>query len=209
MLLDFGVADYGVRGTSDWTTDSVRYGVAGGQRLEKQVKRMYTDGCIREMRRNKRVEPGCVTSVRITVGVAEKDLNGELLSCEKVGGCRTEIGEGYVSGTNWHLAVSEQSFVLNLLVRKVCHSYQVAGKILGGVGRVGESVQLSVKMSIILLSQKPKYYLYLIDEGDLCQTMRCKDLLKECSDIVESSVIGQSFTLQSDRFHHIGETQEW
>ena len=40
MLLDFGVADYGVRGTSDWTTDSVRKGVAGGQRLEESRDRL-------------------------------------------------------------------------------------------------------------------------------------------------------------------------
>ena len=54
MLLDVGVADYGVMGTSDWTTNSARKGIVGGQRLERQA-----DGCIREMR-----------SIRVFIGLA-------------------------------------------------------------------------------------------------------------------------------------------
>ena len=45
MLLNVGVADYGVMGTSDWTTDSFQKGMEGGQRLERQA-----GSCIREMR---------------------------------------------------------------------------------------------------------------------------------------------------------------
>ena len=116
-------------------------------------------------------------------------MTRELLSWKKVGGRRSEVSESYA------FAVSEPSFVLDLLARKDFHSCQITGKILGGVSRVGESLQLSVKISIILLLQEPKYYLYLIDEGDLCQTMRCKDLLKKCSGIVESSVIMADETL--------------
>ena len=84
-------------------------------------------------------------SESIIIGIAEKDLTGELLSWQKVSGSRSKVSESYV------LAISESSFVLDLLVRKDFRSCQCIGKILGGVGRVGESMQFSVKTSIILL----------------------------------------------------------
>ena len=95
VLLDFGVAEYGVRDASDWTTDSVRDGVVGEQRLNKHC-------CIGELR-----------LIRVFIGIAPGNLTGELLSWKEIIGSGAEVGERYAHGTNWHLAVSEQSFGLN------------------------------------------------------------------------------------------------
>ena len=116
-------------------------------------KRMYTGGCIREMRWNRRVQAGCVTLLRVIIGIAENNLTGELLPWQKVSGRRSKVSKSYA------LTISEPSFVLDLLVRQDFHSCQCTGKILGGVGRVGESMQFSVKTSIILLLQEPEYYI--------------------------------------------------
>ena len=61
----------------------------------------------------------------VLIGVAPGNLTGELLSWKEIIGSGAEIGERYAHGTNWHLAVSEQSFGLNLILRKVCHSYHI------------------------------------------------------------------------------------
>ena len=82
MLLDVGVADHGVMGTSDWTTDSVRDGVAGEQRLNKHC-------CIGELR-----------LIRVFIGIAPGNLTGELLSWKEIIGSGAEIGECYAHGTN-------------------------------------------------------------------------------------------------------------
>ena len=89
VLLDFGVAEYGVRGASGWTTDSVRDGVVGEQRLNKHC-------CIGELR-----------LIRVFIGVAPDNLTGELLSWKEIIGSGAEIGECYAHGTNWHLTVSD------------------------------------------------------------------------------------------------------
>ena len=120
MLLDFGVADYEVRAASDWAMDSVREGVVGGQKLE-----MYIGGYITGMRGCRMLCRSSRFSSSIRVGVAVDNLTRELLPWEEVGGRGTEVGEGYASVAEWHLAVSEQSFVLDLLVREDLHSYQI------------------------------------------------------------------------------------
>ena len=104
------------------------------------------------------------SSIRVCVTV--DNLAGEFLPRKEIIGCGAKVGDRDAHVAEWHLAVSEQSFVLNLIGQESVHFYQITSEVLGRVSWDNESVQLSIKMPIVLLRQKPEGYFCLIDEGE-------------------------------------------
>ena len=180
MSFEIGVLELGVREASGWARDTVREGVAGGNKLEIHISGYITG------------EQGC--------GMLSRS---SCFSSSIEDGAK--IGDRYAAVAERHLAVSEQGVVLDLIGEESVHFYQVTSEISAGISWDDKSVQLSIKMPIVFFRQKPEGYFRFVDKGEsLRQTVRGEDLSKDCSDVIKDSVFGQPLTLSLDQSCHLG-----
>ena len=131
--------------------DSTREGVAGGNKLG-----IYTGGYIAGKRGCRMLcRSSCfISSVRVCVTV--DNLAGEFLPRKEIIGCGAKVGDRYASVAEWHLAVSEQSFVLDLIGQENVHSHQITSEVLSRVSWDNKSVQLSIKSADNLAPSKAR-----------------------------------------------------
>ena len=120
VSFEIGVLELGVREASGWARDSVREGVAGGNKLEIHISDYITG------------EQGC--------GMLSRS---SCFSSSIEDGAK--IGDRYAAVAERHLAVSEQGVVLDLIGEESVHFYQVTSKISAGISWDDKSVQFSIK----------------------------------------------------------------
>ena len=120
MLFEIGDAELGVREKPGWAMESVQEGVAGGNKLGMRISGYIAGvrGCGMLCRNS------CFSSsIRICVTV--DNLAREFLPWKEVIGHRAKVSNRYAAVAKWHLTISEQSFVLDLISQESVHFYQI------------------------------------------------------------------------------------